>query len=350
MIGTFYPLVWLFDASVSVLWWLELLTATRLKRLLRSNAIFVLFLVDVAFFSFLAFTFKVGFIEKVANGVFVTVNGYSCCSVYNPDQVLGASSQRTFPLKVKDIPLPELTAKSIYVVDQKNSKVLYSKNEAEKLAPASTTKLVTAMVALDIYSPSDTLVVPEECTQVDSTKAWLYQNATYKVSDIIESLLVASGGDSACVLSTGKISADQFISLMNRKLTDAGINNTHLTNVIGLDSSDGSHYSTSEDLYKIAVLARSNKDISKFVSTKDFVLKSVDGLYVSPLTNTNKLLWEIPGTVGVKTGKTVDAGEVLIYEYKDSSKDIYIVVMGSQDRFADTKNLLNWSLASYKWN
>ena len=74
-----------------------------------------------------------------------------------------------------------------------------------------------------------------------------------------------------------------------------------------------------------------------------------DEKFIGKIETTNKLLYEIPQTIGVKTGRTTEAGEVLIYEYKDDTKDLLIIVMGSEDRFTDVRALLNWLLTSYSW-
>ena len=85
------------------------------------------------------------------------------------------------------------------------------------------------------------------------------------------------------------------------------------------------------------------------VAKTDYYFSSTDASYNSHVINTNNLLWEVPGTVGIKTGTTRAAGEVLIYEYQKDLKDIVIIVMGSTDRFEDTKKVLKWVLSSYIW-
>jgi D-alanyl-D-alanine carboxypeptidase len=89
--------------------------------------------------------------------------------------------------------------------------------------------------------------------------------------------------------------------------------------------------------------------ISKIVATKEYKFNSVSKNNPLTVYNTNKLLWEIPQSVGIKTGTTQEAGEVLIYEYRKQPVDLIIIVMGSQDRFSDTKNLLYWTLNNYSW-
>lgn len=257
---------------------------------------------------------------------------------------------KPYPTVSRRIPLPAVSAKSYIVEDVSSGKILISKNEKMSLAPASTTKLMTALVSLDLYSLDDTLIVTEECANVQSSKLWLPVGEEFSVEDLIYSSLIESAGDAACALSTGKVGYTRFVDLMNKKGAKLGLYNTNFTNPVGLDGYDGSHYSTAEDLCNLAKVIVLNPTIKKVVSTKDFNISSLDNNFKFIVHNTNRLLWEIPNSVGLKTGTTAEAGEVLVYEYNDGVKDIIIVVMGSSDRFDDTKNLLNWVLASYDWN
>jgi len=106
------------------------------------------------------------------------------------------------------------------------------------------------------------------------------------------------------------------------------------TNPIGLDGDNSSHFSTAQDLFRLANEAMKNETIRQAAKSKEFTIKSIAESYIGKLETTNVLLKEIPQTIGVKTGKTTEAGEVLIYEYKDEAKDLVIIVMGSDDRFS----------------
>ncbi len=263
--------------------------------------------------------------------------------------VLGASDFGNVPALVHKIDLPAITAKSVLVMDATTKKALFKLNSDARTAPASTTKLMTALVALDIYAVDDKLAVPYFCTVIDTQKAGLPESAEFTVKDFLYALLVTSAGDAACTLSTGKVSYNEFITLMNKKAQDLGMTNTAFTNSIGLDGVDSSHYSTAEDLYKLATAATKNELIQTIVATKEYTLTSADSRFSTQIHSTNKLLWELPHSVGVKTGTTLEAGEVLIYEYADELKNLYIIVMGSQNRFFDTEALLKWILDSYSW-
>lgn len=253
------------------------------------------------------------------------------------------------PTKVEEVPLPSISAKSYIVIDVPTGSVLSSKDASTPLPPASTAKLATALASLKIYKLDEGLTVPQFCTQVDGTKAGLLQGQKFLVGDLLKALLVYSAGDAGCALSIGKISYADFVGLMNQVADEAGLRNTKFSNPIGLDDTDGENLASAEDLAKLGMLAVKNDFIREVVRLKEFDLRDLDGKYSRKLVSTNKLLAEIPGSVGVKTGTTTGAGEVLIYEYAKDKTDLVVVVMGSRDRFSDVKGLLFWILKSYEW-
>jgi D-alanyl-D-alanine carboxypeptidase (penicillin-binding protein 5/6) len=205
---------------------------------------------------------------------------------------------------------------------------------------------MTALVALSIYSTDEVISVPEVCTKVDSSKIGLPATEKFKVIDLINAMLIQSAGDAACTLASVKVPYNDFIILMNTKAKNYGMQHTQFTNPIGLD---GANYSTARDLYILAKNAVSNPVISKAVRSPSYSFKSRDEKYNITAYTTNKLLTDVPYSIGIKTGTTAEAGEVFIYEYKNGKKDLIIIVMGSTDRFTDTKNLLTWLLSSYTW-
>ena len=266
----------------------------------------------------------------------------------NKNNVLGYSTASL----IRTLPSPEISAQVALVVDKNTDKVLFSLNGDRELASASTTKLMTALVVLDLYNLNDVLEVPTFCATVEGSKVGLSVGDFFTVDTLLHALLIQSGADAACALSNGKVSYIDFVDSMNAKALSLGMDNTSFTNPIGLDGVNGSHYSTANDLYTLAKEATSNEIISSIVRTKDYLVSSMDKKVNIKINNTNKLLWEIPNSVGVKTGTTAAAGEVFIYEYleKDENIDLVIIVMNSIDRFYDTKSLLNWTLGSYSWD
>ncbi len=291
------------------------------------------------FVSFLVYSYSSHILAKVADGYFNRFFTFTPVQYHSKD----------YPVLVSSGNLPYVTSKSYLVADIKNSKILYEHNSYQKLPPASTAKLMTALIALDIYQLGEVLEVPEACTTIDSTKVYLPAKSHFSVKDLIYSMLIGSAGDSACVLSSDKLPYENFISLMNRKASLIGLLNTHFSNPIGLDDDTGQNFSTVQDLFTLAKSVMQNPVISDAVKTRVYELKSQNGLFDINVYSTNKLLSEIPNTLGIKTGTTESAGEVFIYNYADKDKNLIIVVMESTDRFSDTKKLLAWALNSYSW-
>ena len=263
--------------------------------------------------------------------------------------VLGSKQQVLRPVLISKKAFPFITAKAHIVVDNVTGKVLSEHNLHRTFAPASTTKLMTALVAVDLYSTREVVEVNPECSAIESTKLWLPVGERFLMKDLMHGLLVGSAADAGCALATYKMSMDSFVELMNEKASEIGMDNTKFTNAIGLDGADGAHYSSVWDLYLLSQRAMGDSLIKKIVKVKDYTFSDINGETNVNVSNTNRLLWDIPETVGIKTGRTSGAGEVLIYKYKDQEKDITIIVMSSENRFLDTRNLLNWTISSYEW-
>ena len=325
------------EIGMQVLWLIDRVTNFDARDVFGFVKRFILGAILLFSVLFLGYSYYTGYLSKLAEVIFVgRIPQTQNVVVY-------------YPIIVRNIPRPNITARSAFAIDETKGKIVFEKYSDLKLAPASTVKLMTALIALDLYSPEEVLKVSKDCTEVEGTKAWFPKESKYKVKDLVYSMLVGSEGDAACVLSSGKVNNVQFVDLMNKKAREIKMTSTYFSNPIGLDSINGGHFSTAEDLYKLASFAVSVPMIRDAVKTGAYIVTSVDKKFTVTLFNTNKLLWEVPGTIGVKTGTTTDAGEVLIYEYKDKLKNIFIVVMGSTDRFADTKAILDWINQSYVW-
>jgi D-alanyl-D-alanine carboxypeptidase (penicillin-binding protein 5/6) len=334
-----FILVGLVRLIVSGIWVVDAVTNVNFLRLGKLLSHISVRLVSIIFGVALMYAYSTGALTQVAESFFAGE------LTYLPIK----SFVTKYPLLVRKTPTPQVTAKSFLIIDKSTSKILASYDETRKLPPASTAKLMTALVALDIYNPTDVLLVPEICTKIDSTKAYLPVGGRFTVVDLIYSMLIGSAGDSACVLSAGKLPYEKFVSLMNRKASLIGLTNTRFANPIGLDDIDGLNFTTSFDLYNLSKIVMDNPVITDAVKRTSYDLKSLDGKYAATLFTTNQLLWEIPNTLGIKTGTTTNAGEVFVYDYADAEKNLIIVVMGSKDRFADTRSLLYWALNSYTW-
>lgn len=241
---------------------------------------------------------------------------------------------------------PILSSQSVMVVDLDSGVTLYEKDPNKALLPASTTKIVTALVAMDTYEQNQVLKVGP--INVVGQKMGLIQGEEIRFIDLLKGLLIFSGNDAAEVLANNHPGGRElFIGLMNKKVKDLGLNNTHFTNPAGLDN--GAQYSTTRDLVVVSKYAMANPVFADIVNTKETIVTSVDGRFVHRLININRLLGEVPGVKGVKTGWTENARENLVTYVDRDGKKIMIVVLGSSDRFGETKELIDWVFDSYVW-
>ncbi len=236
---------------------------------------------------------------------------------------------------------PQIDAKGYSVMDLKNDKRIYGKNEDVLLAPASITKIMTAIIAFENYDLSEKLIVPAKCTALVGSKVGFVAGESFTIEDLLYGLLVKSGADAACTLAskTGEV---EFIELMNKKASEIGMTNTKFENEIGFDAQN-LHKTTIYDLEKMSRYALKFSAFRKIVGTKKVDIRVSGSPKIYSITNTNDLLFSIPGTVGIKTGSTADAGECLSYLYENKDQSILIIILGSKNRFKDTSTLLDWA-------
>jgi D-alanyl-D-alanine carboxypeptidase (penicillin-binding protein 5/6) len=250
------------------------------------------------------------------------------------------------PTLKDDAKFPILSAQSVMAVDLVSGVTLYEKDPNKALLPASTTKIVTALVAMDTYQPDQILKVGR--VNVVGQKMGLYMGEEMKFIDLLSGLLIYSANDAAEVLANNHPGGrDLFIGLMNKKVKDLGLNNTHFSNPTGLDN--GAQFSTTRDLAVVAKVAMQNPTFAQIVGTKEKTVKSVDGRFMHRLVNINRLLGEVPGVLGVKTGWTENARENLVTYVERGDRKVMTVVLGSSDRFGETKELIEWIFNNYTW-
>lgn len=250
------------------------------------------------------------------------------------------------PVLKESAKYPILSAQSVMAVDLTSGVALYEKDPNKALLPASTTKIVTALVAIDGYELDQVLKVGK--ITVEGQKMGLVTGEEIKFIDLLSGLLIYSANDAAEVLAQNYTGGrDLFIGLMNKKVKDLGLNNTHFGNPTGLDN--GAQYTTTRDLIVVAKYAMKNPIIAEIVGTKEKIVKSIDNKYSHKLVNVNKLLGEVPGVFGVKTGWTESARENLVTYVERDNRKVMIVVLGSSDRFGETKELIEWIYSNYEW-
>lgn len=261
-------------------------------------------------------------------------------------EVAGAEKKQLLPLG-HDIPAPVITANAALAEDLDSRTILFVKDPDKRVAIASTTKLMTALVALSYFKQNDILQAPDNVLTVGGSTMNLQPGEKLTFRSLLYGMLLNSGNDAAFTIAAnypGGILV--FITAMNQKAAQMSLGNTHFDNPAGFDSPN--HYSTADDLAKIAAAAMENSEIARVVSTKETEVVSVDKSIVHPLTNLNKLLGE-PGVLGIKTGTTPAAKENFVGLIKRNNHKILTVVLGSDDRYGDTQKLFDWAFQNFTW-
>jgi D-alanyl-D-alanine carboxypeptidase (penicillin-binding protein 5/6) len=254
---------------------------------------------------------------------------------FPPLPVLGANS--TFPI---------LSAQGALAVDLDSGINLYEKNPDVKLLPASTTKIVTALTALGAY-PLDQVVTVGKINVIGQ-KMGLFSGEQITVENLLYGLLVFSANDAAEALAGNYPGGyEEFIVAMNVKAKDLSMINSNFQNPVGLDGIN--QITTAKDLVRVSEVAMRNPVFSKMVGTKSVTFSDVSGKTKYNLKNINQLLGVVPGVMGVKTGWTENARENLVTYLERDGHKVMIAVLGSQDRFGETKELINWIFENYKW-
>ena len=243
-------------------------------------------------------------------------------------------------------PGPEITATGVVVVDIGSGVYLYKRNETIPLSPASTTKLMTALVALDTYNLDDVVTIKQ--MNIDGQSMGLVPGEKMTVENFLYGALIYSGNDAAWALADYYPGGEQkFVDAMNVKASQLHLTQSTFTNPVGYD--DANHKMTPLDLAQLGEAALNNKTIAKMVAIPEITISDVTHTYFYQLKNVNELLGKIPGVGGIKTGWTEEAGENLITLVERNGHRVITVVLHSQDRFGDTSKLIDWVFGNYQW-
>lgn len=235
---------------------------------------------------------------------------------------------------------PENAAHAAILVHMDSGKVLYEKNADERMLIASTTKIMTALVALENCSPEERVTITEAYCAVEGSSAYLTPGGSCTVEELLYGLLLASGNDAALALAEHVGGSEAaFVEMMNDCAAQLKLRNTHFSNPHGLDAED--HYSTAEDLARITAEAMKNELFAQIVSTP--VQRFDSRLYA----NHNKLLRRFDGCCGVKTGYTKAAGRCLVSAAERDGLRLVCVTLSDPDDWADHTALLNWGFENW---
>lgn len=241
---------------------------------------------------------------------------------------------------------PVTSARAIAIIDSKTGISFYEKDSNTRYLPASTIKMMTALVALENCSPKD--IVTVKSVQKEGTQMGLEVGDRLTVENLLYGMLLSSGNDAAYALANACASSyNDFIGNMNQKAIDLEMKNTHFINPAGFD--DNLQYSTALDLAKLAKIVVANPLIAKIVSTKSSVVTDITGNKTYTLENVDKLLGVVAGLEGVKTGQTEGSLGIFISKITRDGNTVIIAVLGSNDRFGESEQLIDWVFKNHIW-
>lgn len=243
-----------------------------------------------------------------------------------------------------------LSAKSAVVVNASTGRVLYSKSMNAKRAQASTTKLMTALLALENLELDSSVTISGRAAQTPYSHIPLVTGDRIAVRDLLYSALLPSSNGAAVALAEAEAgSVNAFVKQMNKRAAALGCDNTHFANPHGLDA-DG-HYSSAADLARIARQAYKSKAFRRIVKTKSYRFTTRRKKKSVSVTTTNRLLGNVTGVVGGKTGTTTRAGNCYVSFYQHHKQTYVTVVLGcpaDSGRWSDSKTLYRY-IRSYGW-
>lgn len=272
-------------------------------------------------------------------------------------KVFGASQKKSLPEntwfpKQASINKPydlNLSANSAVLVNYDTGDIIFSKNLNAKQPVASTVKIMTALLALENNKLEDVFTVPENATKIGEDSMLLIANEKLTVHDLLYGLMLVSGNDSAVTIAQN-VSGDQdkFVTFMNSRAKELGAKNTKYVNPSGLDEDDKTQYSTAYDLAVISHYLWENFPvIREITSTYHYQIPAGQDHQDYDLYNETNLLTTYPGVKGIKPGFTWDAGWCLVTYVENDGKKLLGVVLGSQDRRGEMKELLDYGYAAY---
>lgn len=251
------------------------------------------------------------------------------------------------PTFAVDVCEDTLSAQAAVLIEAESGAVVFACNENDRLPMASTTKIMTALVALELGELDRTVTVSKEAVGIEGSSIYLKEGELLTVSELLYGLMLESANDAATAIAIELAgSCEGFVELMNRRAASLGLENTHFTNPHGLDS-DG-HYTTAAELAALTREAMKNEEFRKLVSTYSKTIPLGNGEGVRCLINHNRLLKSYDGAVGVKTGYTKKSGRCLVSCAERNGVSLIAVTLNAPDDWNDHKKLLDLGFSKYE--
>jgi len=243
--------------------------------------------------------------------------------------------------------LQETSARAAVVMDVNSNRILYSKNMDEKMAMASTTKIMTTLVAIESGRLDEKVTISKRASYMEGSSIYLREGEVHTVNDLLYAIMLRSGNDAATAVAEHiGGSAEGFAEMMNKKAREIGANNTRFANPHGLDAEG--HYTTARDLALITSYALKNPLFSTIVSSKKKVMEGPPSEnWDRIMINKNKMLWQFDGGDGVKTGFTKKAGRCLVSSATREGMRLVCVVLNCGPMWDESSALLEYAFKNY---
>ncbi len=242
---------------------------------------------------------------------------------------------------------PENSAAAAVLMEVETGRVLYEKNPHKKMPMASTTKIMTAILALENSHLSDVVTVSPSASGIEGSSLYLAAGEQLTMEQLLYGLMLRSGNDAATAIAEHLAdSVDEFAEMMNRKAREIGAMNTNFMNPHGLHHEQ--HYTTAYDLALISAYAMKNTTFREIVSTKYHKIPWEGQPWDRVLMNKNALLWNYEGANGIKTGYTRASGRCLASAALRNDMQLVAVVLNCQPWFDDSTAILNYGFVNYE--
>lgn len=232
------------------------------------------------------------------------------------------------------------SATSAILVDVDSGRVLYEHNADAKMLIASTTKIMTALVAIEEGDLSQTVKVSREAAYTEGSSMYLKEGEELTLETLLYGLMLCSGNDAAVAIAQAVSgSVEDFAERMNAKAAELGMTGSSFANPNGLD--DEKHYSTARDMARLACAAVNNETLVRIASTKSITIGG------RTMTNHNKLLSWVDGCIGLKTGYTQAAGRTLVSCAERNGQRLVAVTLQDGNDWADHQSLYDYGFSAY---
>lgn len=248
-----------------------------------------------------------------------------------------------------------IKAKSAILMDYNTKKVIYEQNAHEKLPPASITKIMTMLLAMEALesgkiSLQDEVRISSHAAGMGGSQLWLEEGEIQRVEDLIKAVAIRSANDASVALAEHIAGSEEiFVQMMNEKAKELGMNNTNFTNASGLPNEN--LYTSAYDVALMSAELLRHEEVYTWLTTyMDEMLVGKNKDKVQSLVNTNRLIKEYQGATGIKTGSTSEAGFCLSASAKRNNLHLIAVVLGSDTskiRFDESIRLLDYGFANY---